>query len=70
MRPKSQKRMQNPVESFEGSVKFVILFLRLWTHLDAFPFLRSLLGGFGQSPFFAEYQSQLTHADKNTEAPD
>ena len=36
----------------EGSAKFLMLFLRLWTHLDAFTFLQNLFGGFCQPLFF------------------
>jgi hypothetical protein len=45
-------------EPSKGSVEFFILFLRLWTHLDAFRNLQNLFGGFCKLPlFFSEYNN-------------
>ena len=43
-------------EPLKGSVEFFILFLRLWTHLDAFRFLQNLFKEFCRPPFFSEYK--------------
>jgi hypothetical protein len=38
--------------TFKGFVDLKNRFLSIWTHLDAFPNLRNLFGGFGKTPFF------------------
>ncbi len=40
--------------TFKGFVDFFILFLRLWTYLDAFRHLRNLFWGFGKTPLFLQ----------------
>ncbi len=46
-------------EPFEGSVEFFILFLRLWTHLDAFRNPQNFFTGFCNTPFFFESSVSL-----------
>jgi hypothetical protein len=43
----------------KGFVDFFILFLRLWTYLDAFDIFGTFLGGFGKTPIFLQCISAI-----------
>jgi hypothetical protein len=49
----------------KGSVEFSILFLRLWTHLEAFENLQNLFEGFCKTPFFSECIKKMLSTGKS-----